>query len=80
MGKRVKVGNKIIGAGEPCFVIAEIGINHNGCVKTAKSSKVKFPHLLAAAQSPAPPKFQMGHYTYPAEEGHLLCVQNNPDV
>ena len=36
MGKTVKVGNKLIGKGQPCFIIAEIGINHNGCVKTAK--------------------------------------------
>lgn len=36
MGKKVKVGNKTIGQGEHCFVIAEIGINHNGCVRTAK--------------------------------------------
>ena len=36
MGKSVKVGNKIIGQGHPCFIIAEIGINHNGCVKNAK--------------------------------------------
>ncbi|OGI02156.1 MAG: N-acetylneuraminate synthase [Candidatus Melainabacteria bacterium GWF2_32_7] len=36
MGKTVKVGNKLIGHGQQCFVIAEIGINHNGCVKTAK--------------------------------------------
>ena len=36
MGKIVKVGNKTIGAGYPCFIIAEIGINHNGCLNTAK--------------------------------------------
>ena len=36
MGKMVKIGNKLIGQGQPCFVIAEIGINHNGCIKTAK--------------------------------------------
>jgi N-acetylneuraminate synthase len=36
MAKKVKVGNKLIGAGEPCFIIAEIGINHNGSVKIAK--------------------------------------------
>lgn len=36
MGRTVKVGNKIIGQGQPCFIIAEIGINHNGCVKFAK--------------------------------------------
>lgn len=36
MAKAVKVGNKIIGDNHPCFVIAEIGINHNGCLETAK--------------------------------------------
>jgi len=36
MSKCVKVGNKIIGDGYPCFVIAEIGINHNGSVELAK--------------------------------------------
>lgn len=34
--KKVKIGNKIIGEGEPVFVIAEIGINHNGDLDTAK--------------------------------------------
>ncbi len=37
MRKEVKVGNKIIGDGHPCFIIAEIGINHNGSVQIAKS-------------------------------------------
>ena len=36
MSKAVKVGNKFIGDGYPCFIIAEIGINHNGSVKLAK--------------------------------------------
>jgi len=36
MTKRVKTGDRFIGDGEPCFVIAEIGINHNGSVDTAK--------------------------------------------
>lgn len=31
-----KVGDKIIGDGAPVFVIAEIGINHNGSVEIAK--------------------------------------------
>lgn len=34
--KPVKVGNKMIGPGQPCFVIAEIGINHNGDLGVAK--------------------------------------------
>ncbi len=32
----IKVGTKWIGDGYPCYVIAEIGINHNGSVETAK--------------------------------------------
>ncbi len=33
----VKIGNRFVGDGMPCFVIAEIGINHNGSLKMAKS-------------------------------------------
>lgn len=36
MSKFVKVADKIIGDGHPCFIIAEIGINHNGSVNLAK--------------------------------------------
>lgn len=32
----VKVGNKSLGAGQPCYIIAEIGINHNGDIDLAK--------------------------------------------
>jgi len=32
----VKVGNKLLGAGQPCYIIAEIGINHNGDIDLAK--------------------------------------------
>ena len=34
--KPVKIGNKHVGPGQPCYVIAEIGINHNGDVDIAK--------------------------------------------
>lgn len=34
--KCVRIGNKIVGDGYPCFIIAEIGINHNGSVSLAK--------------------------------------------
>ena len=34
--KCVKIANKIVGDGYPCFIIAEIGINHNGSVGLAK--------------------------------------------
>lgn len=32
----VKIGNRLIGDDQPCYVIAEIGINHNGDIDTAK--------------------------------------------
>ncbi|MBN2571022.1 MAG: N-acetylneuraminate synthase family protein [Ignavibacteriales bacterium] len=34
--REVKVGNKIIGDGHPVYIIAEIGINHNGDIEIAK--------------------------------------------
>ena len=36
MGNTVKIGNKLVGDGQPCYVIAEIGINHNGDIDLAK--------------------------------------------
>lgn len=36
MRYNVKIADKIIGDGYPCFIIAEIGINHNGSVALAK--------------------------------------------
>ncbi|HKQ70922.1 MAG TPA: N-acetylneuraminate synthase family protein [Polyangiaceae bacterium] len=34
--KLVRIGKRLVGDGEPTFVIAEIGINHNGSVELAK--------------------------------------------
>ena len=34
--KAVRIGNRLVGDYEPCYVIAEIGINHNGDVDLAK--------------------------------------------
>ena len=36
MAKKVQIAKKQIGDGEKCFIIAEIGINHNGCIENAK--------------------------------------------
>ena len=36
MSKCVNISGKIVGDGYPCFIIAEIGINHNGSVELAK--------------------------------------------
>jgi len=43
MSQKVKIGNRSVGATEPCLVVAEIGINHNGSLETARK-------LIAAAQ------------------------------
>ena len=32
----VRIGNRLVGDGQPCFIIAEIGINHNGDLDIAK--------------------------------------------
>ena len=34
--KPVKIGSKLVGPGNPCYIIAEIGINHNGDIEIAK--------------------------------------------
>lgn len=34
--KKIKIVNKIIGDGHPCFIIAEAGVNHNGKIDLAK--------------------------------------------
>ena len=36
MAREMKIGNKVVGDGHPTYVIAEIGINHNGDVDLAK--------------------------------------------
>lgn len=37
MRKEVQIGDKIIGDNHSCFIIAEIGINHNGDIELAKT-------------------------------------------
>ena len=49
----IQIQQKTIGAGSPCFVIAEIGVNHNGCFDTA----IKMIEEAAASQVDAV-KFQ----------------------
>ena len=41
----VNIGNKKIGDGEQCFIIAEIGINHNGSLDDAKKL-INMAHLF----------------------------------
>jgi N,N'-diacetyllegionaminate synthase len=43
----ISIGNKKIGSGEPCYIIAEAGVNHNGDIRLAKRL------ITAAAKSGA---------------------------
>jgi N-acetylneuraminate synthase len=36
MTNKTQIGNRLIGDGQPCFIVAEIGINHNGDLEIAK--------------------------------------------
>src|SRR2546421_3640566 len=36
MKRTVQIGNKVVGDGQPAYIIAEIGINHNGDLEIAK--------------------------------------------
>ena len=52
--ERIRIGERVIDAESPAFIIAEIGINHNGCLKLAKQL------IDAAAEAGADcAKFQM---------------------
>lgn len=62
---KLKIGNKEIDDKNPCFIIAEVGLNHNGNVKTAK----KLICEAAKANSNAV-KFQI----FKTEE---LCSENS---
>ena len=35
MAKELKIGKHVIGDGHPTYIIAEIGINHNGDIEIA---------------------------------------------
>src|SRR5262245_989379 len=34
--KEVRIGDAMVGDGHPCYIVAEIGINHNGNLSIAK--------------------------------------------
>jgi N-acetylneuraminate synthase len=36
MGPTIQIGKRTVGDGQPCYIVAEIGINHNGDIDIAK--------------------------------------------
>jgi N-acetylneuraminate synthase len=49
MAREIKLGNKLVGDGYPAYVIAEIGINHNGDLEIAKQMVRAAAHAGADA-------------------------------
>lgn len=59
---KIKIGERLIGEGEPCYIVAEAGSNHNGSYEQAlrlidaaveaKADAVKFQHFKAAKLYP----------------------------
>ena len=69
----IKIGNRLVGDDQPCYVIAEIGINHSGSLDLAK----KLISVAVAAGCDAV-KFQKRtvEVVYTAEE--LAKPRENP--
>ena len=79
MIREIKIGNRAVGDGHPAYIIAEIGINHNGDLDTAKkmidaavhagADAVKFQKRTPDVPTPPEQKNQMretpwGYITY----------------
>ncbi len=82
----IEAGNRTIGPGHPCFIIAEAGVNHNGDIQTAEllveaasaagADAVKFQSFHAAdlvsrGSPKAPYQINSLHRT----ESHLEMLQ-----
>jgi N-acetylneuraminate synthase len=79
MSREVKIGNRLVGEGHPAYIIAEIGINHNGDIEIAKQmidaavharvDAVKFQKRTPEVATPPEQRDQMretpwGYITY----------------
>jgi N-acetylneuraminate synthase len=79
MTREIKIGNRMVGAGHPAYIIAEIGINHNGDLNIAKQmidaavhagvNAVKFQKRTPEIATPPDQQTQMretpwGYITY----------------
>ena len=79
MARQVKLGERLVGDGQPAYIIAEVGINHNGDVEIAKhiidaavhagADAVKFQKRTPEVSTPPAQQSQMretpwGYITY----------------
>ena len=79
MSREIRIGNRLVGDGHPAYVIAEIGINHNGDLNIAKrmidaavhagADAVKFQKRTPNVATPPEQQHQMretpwGYITY----------------
>lgn len=66
MVKKIQIGDRMIGSGEPCFIIAEAGSNHNGSLEQA----LRLIDVAVEAQADAV-KFQLfrARTLYPKSAG-----------
>ncbi|MGB2963459.1 MAG: N-acetylneuraminate synthase [Anaerolineales bacterium] len=86
MGKVIEIADQQVGAGYPCFIIAEAGVNHNGNLKTAKrlvdaavsagANAVKFQTFVAEQViSPIAPQADYQLKNTGKDESQLEMVQ-----
>ena len=79
MAREIKFGDRVVGDGQPAYIIAEVGINHNGDIEIAKkiidaavhagANAVKFQKRTPEVSTPVDQQTQMretpwGYITY----------------
>jgi len=85
-GQRVRIGERVLGPEQPCFIIAEAGVNHNGDVELAErlvdvaveaeADAVKFQTFKAnRVVSAAAPKAEYQLWTTDSAESQLEMVK-----